>query len=53
MLVTAIPDIEPLRIEMNLCFAELRGELDRRFAGIERATPRADLFVGLMARSMA
>lgn len=36
MLVTAIPDLEPLRIEMNLCFAELRSELDRRFAGIER-----------------
>lgn len=40
VLATAIPDIEPplerLRSEMDLRFAELRGEMDHCFAGLER-----------------
>ena len=36
VLATAIPDIEPLRAEMDLKFSELRGEMGQKFGAIER-----------------
>ena len=43
VLAAAIPDLEPLRIEMDHLRMELRSEMDRRFAGLETAAQRADL----------
>ena len=35
-LAAAVPDLEPLRVEMNHLRMELRSEMDRHFAGLER-----------------
>ena len=36
VLAAAIPDLEPLRVEMDHLRMALRSEMDRHFAGLER-----------------